>query len=88
MSSGENPNLNPLARLLGPAGDEIGCEECFERIDEYVDLQLAGADADQRIPGLRTHLEGCPACREEHEALLVLASADSGLGSADSGLGE
>ena len=62
-----------LARLLGPAGYEIGCDECFELIDEYGDLELAGADADARIPGLRAHLEGCPACREEHESLLTLA---------------
>jgi predicted anti-sigma-YlaC factor YlaD len=65
-----------LDRLLGPVDPEIGCDECFELIDEYVELELAGADADERLPGLRAHLEGCPACREEHDALLELASAE------------
>jgi hypothetical protein len=26
------------------------------------------------LPGLRAHLDGCPACREEHESLLALAA--------------
>jgi hypothetical protein len=65
-----------LERLLGPTGPEVTCEACFELLDEYVELELAGADADRRIPGLRAHLTGCPACREEHESLLALARRD------------
>jgi len=64
-----------LGRLLGPAGPEIGCDECFEHIDRYVDLQAAGHDADAAIPGLRAHLDGCPACREEYESLRALVGA-------------
>ena len=65
--------LHTLKRILGPAEPEILCDECFERIDEYVDLELAGADADAQIPGMRPHLEGCPACHEEYESLKALA---------------
>jgi hypothetical protein len=65
-----------LDRLLGPAGPELGCDECFDALDEFVELELAGLDADARIPGLRAHLAGCPACREEHEALVALVSGD------------
>jgi hypothetical protein len=61
-----------LGRLLGPAGPEFGCDTCFYVLDRYVELQVAGADADAAIPGLRAHLAGCPACREEHESLLAL----------------
>ena len=61
-----------LERMLGPTGPDIGCEECFERLDEYVELELRGADADTRVPGMREHLTGCPACREEHESLRAL----------------
>lgn len=63
-----------LGRLLGPARTEIGCDECFEQLDRYVELQLAGHDADAALPGLRTHLDGCPACREEHESLRDLVN--------------
>ena len=61
-----------LTRLLGPAGSEVSCDECFEQLDEYVELELAGADADRQLPGLREHLRGCPACREDHESLREL----------------
>jgi hypothetical protein len=63
-----------LERVLGPTGPDIGCEECFERLDEYVELELRGQEADARIPGMREHLSGCPACSEEHESLRALLS--------------
>ena len=62
-----------IKRLLGPSEPEILCDECFEKIDEYVDLELIGAAADEAIPGMRAHLDGCPACHEEYESLRELA---------------
>jgi hypothetical protein len=71
------PNVDrTLARLLGPVEPEIGCDACFEQLDRYVELELAGADADAAFPGFRAHLHGCPACREEHESLLALVGGD------------
>ncbi len=67
-----------LARLLGPAGPEVSCEECFELLDAYVDAELAGADADARLPGMREHLQGCPACREDHESLRDFVALEAG----------
>lgn len=55
--------------LLGPVGPEIGCERCFSELDRYIDDELVGADADAAVPGMRGHLEGCPACAEEHASL-------------------
>jgi hypothetical protein len=68
-----------LARLLGPAGPEVGCDECFDLLDEFVELELAGRDADTALPGLRAHLAGCPACREEHESLRALVGGEPAL---------
>jgi hypothetical protein len=74
----EDPKTNELVdRLLGPRGPEIGCDACFEELDRYVELEAAGRDADAVVPGLRAHLEGCPACREEHESLLALVRRDN-----------
>jgi hypothetical protein len=76
----ERPDLKQsLGHLLGPGAPEIGCDACFARLDEYVELELAGADADKAIPGLRAHLEGCPACREEHESLRALVGGEQAL---------
>jgi hypothetical protein len=65
-----------LSGLLGPRGPELTCEACFDLLDRYVELELAGRDAVAAIPGMREHLEGCPACREDHESLLALVAAD------------
>ena len=65
-----------LDRVLGPAGPEVGCDECFDQLDRFVELELAGRDADAALPGLRAHLHGCPACREEHESLRALVAGD------------
>jgi len=66
-----------LKAMLGPAGPELGCDECFDELDRYVELELSGADADAAIPGMREHLEGCPACREEHESLRGLVEGEA-----------
>jgi predicted anti-sigma-YlaC factor YlaD len=64
-----------LERLLGPAGPEVGCDTCFDELDAYVELELAGKDAEATVPGMRAHLLGCPACREEYESLSALAES-------------
>lgn len=65
-----------LLRLLGPGRPEIGCEECFEQLDRYVELELAGEDADPAVPGMQAHLVGCPACREEYASLRALVGGE------------
>ena len=72
-----------IARLLGPATPEILCDECFEQLDVYVDAELARADPDAVVPGMRAHLEGCPACSEEYESLRALVVQEAGPGEPD-----
>jgi hypothetical protein len=69
---------NPLLdKLLGPDGPELTCDECFEHLDRYVELEHTGRDADAAIPGMRAHLRGCPACAEDHESLSALLATDA-----------
>jgi hypothetical protein len=76
----DRPDLRQaLGRLLGPREPEVGCEVCFDELDRYVELELAGADADAAVPGLRAHLAGCPACREEHDSLYALVRGEQAL---------
>ncbi len=65
-----------LGGLLGPAGPELTCEECFEYLDRYVDVEIAGRDAEGAVPGMQAHLEGCPACAEDHDSLRALVEPD------------
>ena len=62
-----------VSRLLGPGRPEVTCDECFALLDRYVDLELAGVEPGTAPPGMEAHLEGCPACREEHDLLLAYA---------------
>ena len=64
-----NDDHKLIKAMLGPEGHELTCEDCFEQLDRYVELELAAADADAAIPGMRAHLEGCPACHEDHASL-------------------
>jgi hypothetical protein len=74
MSNDQTKHNESLERLLGPSGYELSCEQCFELLDQYVELELAGVDADARLPGLRTHLGGCSACQEDYESLRALVT--------------
>lgn len=73
MSVPGNPD-HTLARLLGPNTPELTCEECFDQLDRYVELELAKGPADEEVPGMRAHLNGCPACGEDYESLLAYAT--------------
>jgi hypothetical protein len=76
----QHPELKQaLGRLLGPAAPEVGCDVCFDELDHYVELEVAGRDADAAVPGLRAHLDGCPACREERDSLYALVSGEQAL---------
>jgi hypothetical protein len=61
-----------LGGLLGPAGPEVTCDECFEQLDRYIELELSGRDAAATVPGMQAHLQGCPACAEDHDSLRAL----------------
>lgn len=67
-----------LGRVLGPGAPELTCEQCFEEIDRYVELTLAGEAADARVPGMRAHLDGCPACAEDFAGLRDLVTREGG----------
>ena len=55
--------------------DEIGCDECFEQLDRFVEMTLAGKNAAEAMPLVQDHLERCDDCREEFEALLAALRA-------------
>jgi hypothetical protein len=74
MTGREDERL--LRALLGPKGPELSCEECFDQLDRYVEFELAGEDADAAIPGMQAHLEGCPACHEDHVSLRAFVTSN------------
>ena len=77
MTSVNADHERTLALLLGPTGPELTCAESFDELDRYVELRLAARqDADSQFPGMRAHLDGCPACDDDYSSLFVLAAQD------------
>ena len=64
--------LKQMAReIITTRPDEIGCDECFEQLDRFVEMTLAGKNAAEAMPLVQDHLERCHDCHEEFEALLA-----------------
>ena len=60
--------------------EEMTCGECFEEVDQYVDMLREGKSPAEVMPMVKNHIQICPPCREEFEALLeALAAIDNGL---------
>ena len=36
---------------------EIGCDECFEQVDRFVEMKLSGLNTAQAMPLVQEHLE-------------------------------
>jgi len=51
--------------------DEIGCDECFEQLDRFVEMKLAGQEMPEAMRLVQDHLDRCTDCQEEYEALLA-----------------
>ena len=50
--------------------EEVPCDEIYARIDEYVEREVDKKDAAELMPLVREHLDLCPECCEEYQALL------------------
>jgi len=69
----ELPNeavLGFLRVLEEVRAEELDCDEIYAKLDEYVECQAGTHDAAQLMPLIREHLDLCPECCEEYEALL------------------
>jgi len=60
--------------------EEMTCGECYEEVDQYVDMLRDGKSPAEVMPMVKNHIELCPPCREEFEALLeALVAMDTDL---------
>lgn len=54
--------------------EEVSCAELYTKLDQYVDREVNKKDAALLMPVIREHLDICPECCEEYEALLDVLS--------------
>jgi hypothetical protein len=60
-----------LVRVVAETHEtEIGCEECFERLDSFAETAISGAEARAAMPLVGDHLDKCADCRSKFEVLL------------------
>jgi hypothetical protein len=73
-----SPRLTPerIASLLTDTDPYLSCDECFARLDEYVERRVQ--DPNYTDPVMSAHLSGCGACAEEADSLLELLEQDAG----------
>jgi predicted anti-sigma-YlaC factor YlaD len=65
-------NEDLVARLLGTAGKDAGCDGAFALLAEYVEGELAGQQMDEILPAVADHLRNCPACADDYRGLVAL----------------
>ena len=59
-----------LVRVVAETREvEIGCDECFERLDIFAETELSGVDPSAAMPLVGDHLNKCEDCRSKLEAL-------------------
>lgn len=59
-----------IRMVINTSPDEIGCDECFDELHRFAEMELAGKTPEKAMPLVKDHLERCGNCREEYEALL------------------
>jgi hypothetical protein len=59
-----------VASLLADTSPYLSCDDCFARLDEYVERRVADPSYDD--PAMAAHLAGCGACAEEAATLAEL----------------
>ena len=64
-----------LRAVFGASRDEITCGDCYDRLDRFAEMELAGLDPCEALPRVREHLDLCGECQEEFEALLLALQA-------------
>ena len=59
-----------LSQLEDTREVEMSCDDVLAVIDQFAESALRGEDAAALMPLVQHHLDHCPDCQEEFEALL------------------
>ena len=60
-----------LVRVVAETREvEIGCDECFGRLDRFAETELSGIEGSAAMPLVSDHLDKCADCRCTFEVLL------------------
>jgi hypothetical protein len=73
----DSRRFNKIMKMIFSVGEgeEISCDECYEHIDQYVDMIRAGQDPAAVLPQVKDHLDQCSCCELELNALITILEA-------------
>jgi hypothetical protein len=66
---------DPLDRLLGSDGPDVGCDAAFEALDQLAEMILRGVEPGVEFAPILTHAANCSACGEDTEGYLAVLRA-------------
>lgn len=75
-AQGNDVMLERLMQMLENTEEvELSCDEVFDLLDQYAEMELSGEDAENLLPLVKNHLDKCKDCHEEYEALIRMLKA-------------
>jgi predicted component of type VI protein secretion system len=67
---------NLMRKLERTQGEELTCDEALALLDQFAEMDLRGEQAEHVLPLVKHHMQMCPDCREEYEALLRILRSE------------
>ena len=76
-SADQNSKLlqNLMQMLQMTHTEELSCDEVFVLLDQYAEKASRGENVAELMPLIQHHLELCPDCHEEYDALMRVLKA-------------
>jgi hypothetical protein len=66
-----------VRQVYSTRDEELDCAEFFEIIPLYVDVEVAGEEANLRFPDVNHHFKQCPECYDLYLTLRDVAQLES-----------
>ncbi|MDY7077817.1 MAG: hypothetical protein SXV54_12925 [Chloroflexota bacterium] len=66
-----------IRQIYATRDEELDCNEFFEAIPKYVDVEVTGEKANLRFPEIEHHLNQCPQCYDLYLTLRQAALLES-----------
>lgn len=64
--------LQIVQGIMSTSEEDIGCDDCYEQVDRYVDMLESGEEPDEVMLQVQQHMNNCRCCQEELTALLTV----------------
>ena len=66
-----NDQIAKLLTLVGTAEtDELDCGGCFDHMSQFAEAELLNREIPDALKAIEKHLDQCPCCQDEYNALL------------------